>query len=166
MKNKLLKQDFCTIIKHAPLVSIDLCILHQSKILLGKRLNAPAKNYYFTPGGRVYKNEPWQDAIERIANDEVGLDVKAKEFQLMGVWDHFYTDSVFDEHSPTHYVNLPHLLQLEKAPYVRADEQHEKLAWFDLYHNKNNQLIHPYTQNYLQWLLENLTVTRCGESEI
>lgn len=154
MKNKLSKQDFTFVVEHAPLVSIDLCIVQNNKILLGKRINAPAKNYYFTPGGRIYKNEAWRDAIKRITSVEVGLALEASEFRLMGIWDHFYTESVFNEDSSTHYVNLPHFIELSYKPVIEPDEQHEQLIWFDINQTNHNRSIHPYAQQYIQWILD------------
>ena len=53
----LSKTDFSFIVKNTPLISIDFCILKGKKILLGKRLNSPAKDFYFVPGGRIRKGE-------------------------------------------------------------------------------------------------------------
>ncbi|WP_286745065.1 NUDIX domain-containing protein, partial [Aquabacterium sp. UBA2148] len=42
-----------------PLVSIDLVLTDESnRLLLGLRRNAPARGWWFTPGGRIRKNEP------------------------------------------------------------------------------------------------------------
>ena len=49
---------FKTVVHSASLVSIDLIILNEDgEVLLGKRKNKPAKGFYFTIGGRVFKNE-------------------------------------------------------------------------------------------------------------
>ena len=48
---------FKTLVNSAPLISIDILLKHNDKILLGRRINRPAKNYFFSPGGRIYKNE-------------------------------------------------------------------------------------------------------------
>jgi colanic acid biosynthesis protein WcaH len=42
---------FKTIIENTPLVSVDLIIKNENKILLGKRVNKPAQGYWFTLGG-------------------------------------------------------------------------------------------------------------------
>ena len=67
---------FKIVVDNTPLISIDFIIKNSdSKILLGKRVNKPAKDYLFTLGGRVYKNEKLNDAKQRILKEEVGLDV-------------------------------------------------------------------------------------------
>ena len=92
---------FKIILEHAPLVSIDLCIVHDECILLGKRSNRPLKDRWFTPGGRIFKNERWQDAISRIALDELGIQNNPEfQFKIMGLWDHIYSDSIFGSAFP------------------------------------------------------------------
>ena len=54
---------FKTIIDNTPLVSVDLIVKHKGKVLLGKRVNKPAQGYWFTLGGRIFKNESIQSAI-------------------------------------------------------------------------------------------------------
>ena len=55
-----------SIAENAPLVSVDICLVYQGEILLGIRNNQPLKGEWLTPGGRVFKNEPWQECIRRI----------------------------------------------------------------------------------------------------
>ena len=65
------------------------------KLLLGRRINAQARGWWFTPGGRIRKNEALVQALQRVAREELGL---APDFcgqllgkaRLMGAWDHFY----------------------------------------------------------------------------
>ncbi|MBT7167878.1 MAG: NUDIX domain-containing protein, partial [Porticoccaceae bacterium] len=91
-------QTFKTVIENTPLVSIDLCLICNGQILLGKRRNEPLKGRWFTPGGRIHKNETWQDALLRIAEVELGLgDTAVESFSLMGMWDHFYNNSALDQ---------------------------------------------------------------------
>ena len=66
-------QTFKAVIENTPLVSIDLCLICNGQILLGKRRNEPLKGTWFTPGGRIHKNETWQDALLRVAEVELGL---------------------------------------------------------------------------------------------
>ena len=96
-------EKFKVVVEYAPLVSIDLIIKKDNKILLGKRVNKPAFGYYFTTGGIVRKNESFKDAMKRIANNELGIHL-SQEPKFIGVFEHFYNDSIFDEIS-THYVN-------------------------------------------------------------
>ena len=63
----LSENDFSTAVNLLPLISIDFCILDtNSRLLFVKRNCRPAKNYLFTPGGRVRKNEKFYDDVQRI----------------------------------------------------------------------------------------------------
>jgi colanic acid biosynthesis protein WcaH len=147
-------KNFKIIIENTPLVSIDLCIVCDSQILLGKRENEPLKGVWFTPGGRILKNETWQDCLRRVASSELSLEVRdPNEFRLMGVWDHFYENSIFGDGVSTHYVNLPHCIYYEQRPEVLLDEQHDAFEWFDLNIVAKNNNFHKYMQSYASWII-------------
>jgi colanic acid biosynthesis protein WcaH len=148
------KKIFKEIIKNTPLVSIDLCIVCDKKILLGKRKNNPLKGIFFTPGGRILKNEAHVECLKRVAKFELGLnDYDVKQAELMGVWDHFYQNSVFGETVSTHYVNLPHCIFYDKKPEIMLDDQHEIYEWFDLTKVAEGNDFHKYMQSYASWII-------------
>jgi colanic acid biosynthesis protein WcaH len=150
-------KTFKIVNENAPLVSIDLCLVCDGQVLLGKRTNEPLKGEWFTPGGRTHKNETWQDALLRIAEVELGLsDIAVDYFALMGVWDHFYSNSALDQDTSTHYVNLPHYAEFKSRPQIALDDQHCELKWFDLALVSNDEKFHPYMRNYSSWLLNNM----------
>lgn len=146
---------FRTVVENTPLVSIDVCLVHENKMLLGKRNNEPLKGQWFTPGGRILKNESWQDCLKRVTQSELGLDITdIREFILMGAWDHFYPNSAVGDGISTHYINLPHYCFLKDQPSLMADEQHDDLFWFDLREIRNNESFHQYMKSYASWLLD------------
>lgn len=150
-------QTFKTVIENTPLVSIDLCLVCDGQLLLGKRNNDPLKGEWFTPGGRIHKNETWQDALLRIAEVELGLsDIAIQDFALMGMWDHFYNNSALDQNTSTHYVNLPHYAEFKSRPQITLDDQHGEFEWFDLSEVYNNEKFHLYIRKYASWLLDNM----------
>src|SRR5215218_457853 len=70
---RLNDDTFKTIVRNAPLISIDLIIRDTcGKILVGMRTNEPAKGFYFVPGGVIRKNETLADAFSRIVAAETG----------------------------------------------------------------------------------------------
>ena len=148
-------QTFAAVVHNTPLVSIDICLVCNGQILLGKRNNKPLKGQWFTPGGRILKNERWQDCLKRVAWSELGLCIDdAREYQLMGVWDHFYSDSDVGDNISTHYVNLPHFASFSTKPIIKADSQHDDLKWFDLEAVASKQFFHKYLQVYASWLID------------
>jgi len=147
-------KTFRTVIENAPLVSIDLCLVFNGQVLLGKRSNEPLKGRWFTPGGRIHKNESWQAALQRIALSELGLGPgDCAHFELMGVWDHFYPNSACDESISTHYVNLPHFARFKSKPTISGDDQHDNWGWFDLVKVVNDEGLHEYVRNYASYLI-------------
>ena len=146
---------FKTVVESTPLVSIDLCLVFEGKLLMGLRKNEPVKGQWFTPGGRLLKNERWQDGLTRIARTELGLIVSSDKFQLMGVWDHFYGNSAVGEDIPTHYVNLPHVYYLEREPEFFIDQQHSLIRWFDVASISRDITHQIYMREYAKWIDEN-----------
>jgi colanic acid biosynthesis protein WcaH len=150
-------QTFKTVIENAPLVSIDLCLVCDGQVLLGKRTNEPLNGEWFTPGGRIHKNETWQDALLRVAEVELGLSgIAVEEFSLMGMWDHFYSNSAVDQNISTHYVNLPHYAGFQLKPAITLDDQHGEFGWFDLSIVAKDEKFHLYMRNYAGWLVNRM----------
>ena len=72
--NWLDEGEFVSAVNALPLVSVDLVVLNATgQMLLGLRRNAPARGWWFTPGGRVRKNEPFEECLQRVAMTELGL---------------------------------------------------------------------------------------------
>jgi colanic acid biosynthesis protein WcaH len=114
-----------------PLVSVDWVLLNPAgQILLGHRRNAPARYWWFTPGGRVRKNEPLASCLQRVAVSELGLQASdVQGARLMGVWDYFYEYSAFSAEVSMHYVNLPYELRLPYALDINALPSDQHIAW-------------------------------------
>ncbi len=152
--------DFVTAVDVLPLVSVDLVVVNPAgKMLLGLRRNAPARHCWFTPGGRVRKNEPFALCMQRVAISELGLKAcDLRGARIMGVWDHFYEDSAFSPEVSTHYVNLPHLLCLERSLELDALPlgQHSGWRWQDPQAAAVSEDVHPYVRVYAQWVIDDL----------
>jgi len=136
---------FREIVDNVPLVSVDLIVRREGRVLLGKRRNRPAQGKWFTLGGRVMKNETISNAISRIAKTELGTELTAVP-RFIGVFEHFYDDGIFD-HVSTHYVNLGYEVEvsgLEDLPL----EQHSGYRWFDLEELMRSDAVHDYVKDY------------------
>ncbi len=146
---------FKIVVDNTPLISIDFIIKNSdSKILLGKRVNKPAKDYLFTLGGRVYKNEKLNDAKQRILKEEVGLDIKNYIPKFIGVFEHFYNDSFVDNNISTHYVNLAYEIRVS---YIQdlPKAQHNSYNWLSLDELINSNEVHKYVKDYFSKIGEN-----------
>lgn len=142
------KETFTTVLQSTPLVALDFIVFNaQGQVLLGQRLNRPAQGYWFVPGGRIYKNEAIATAFGRLTLAELGQEFAYSDAKLLGLYDHFYADSVFGDGISTHYVVAAHqftVQQLEHLPTV----QHDNYAWFDVKQLLENDLVHPNTKAY------------------
>jgi colanic acid biosynthesis protein WcaH len=145
------EQDFKHLVKHAPLFAIDLVVLNdKNQILLGQRKNAPAKDYWFVPGGRVFKNESLEQAFKRISKTELGLEVERQQAWLLGLYDHFYQDSVFGEGIDTHYINATHLIKLDNTQIADLPtEQHQSYRWQNITEIEQDETVHKYSKVFL-----------------
>lgn len=140
-------QIFKTVVNWTPLISIDIIIKKNNKILLGRRVNKPAQGYFFSIGGRIYKNESIDNAIARVALKELNIDLKSKP-KLIGVFEHFYDDSIYQNLS-THYVNIAYEYEMEEIPSLPT-EQHSEYQWFTLDELIKSDQVHKYTKNYFR----------------
>lgn len=145
-------QSFVQVISSTPLVSIDLIVRNcVGQVLLGKRLNRPAKGYWFVPGGRIRKDERIDDAFSRLAKCELGRNLIVEQARFLGVYQHLYTDNVFGGDVGTHYVVLAFELALadlsgEKLPLA----QHGVYCWFNEDDLLNNVQVHGNTKDYFR----------------
>ena len=154
------KSDFSNVIKNTPLVAIDLCVLKGREILLGKRINPPAKNFYFVPGGRILKSELIRNALKRILNNELGLTpLNDKEIYIksLGLYEHFYEDNFQDNNNfSTHYVVAAYAISYEsliKKSENILSEQHSHYVWLNIDIVENCSLdIHKNTIEYINYL--------------
>ena len=131
---KLPADDFQTIVRNAPLVSIDLVITDSLDCcLLGRRQNRLAKGTMFVPGGRILKNESIDSAFKRILLAETGHRINEQDEQyLLGVYEHFYDDSFWDEKISTHYIVLAYRIKLRTRFLEKLDKQHDLLEWLSI----------------------------------
>ena len=142
--------EFIDIINATPLVSVDLIIQNpKQQILLGKRLNRPAMGFWFVPGGRIRKNETLDKAISRISHAELGITLSRQDSQLLGAYDHIYTDNYFDKDGiNTHYIALGYAFTLNEMPKIQTDDQHSDINWFSVEQLLKHPDIHPNTKAY------------------
>jgi colanic acid biosynthesis protein WcaH len=142
---------FKTIIKSTPLISIDFVIENNNKqILLGKRINRPAKGFWFVPGGRVLKDEKIKDAFTRLVKVELGIHFTYKNASFLGVYEHFYKDNFSDDDFTTHYIVLGYKIILDEDSLNLPSGQHSAYQWFDITELCKSELVHDNTKAYFE----------------
>jgi colanic acid biosynthesis protein WcaH len=140
-------QTFKTVISSTPLISIDLIVKKDNKILLGRCINKPAQGCLFSIGGRVYKNETINSAMMHIASNELNISLKLMP-RFIGVFEHFYDDSIYQDVS-THYVNLAYEVELEDTLNLPS-EQHNEYQWLTIDELLKSKQVHKYVKDYFK----------------
>ena len=143
-------QVFAQVVKHAPLVSIDLILQDpQDRIFFGCRRNQPAKGRWFVPGGRIRKGEGLDQALHRIVWEELGVESISSAAEFVGVVEHFYEDNFAAEAGyGTHFIVLAYIFILEAPLTNLPPEQHTEYRWWDIAELIKSPEVHPYTKAY------------------
>ncbi|MEZ5541213.1 MAG: NUDIX domain-containing protein [Pseudomonadota bacterium] len=125
------KEAFLEVVRNTPLVSIDLIVHDRAgRILVGRRVNEPARGTWFVPGGSIRKNETLAQALARISADELGSALGMSDVRFAGVYEHFY-DTNFAEVAgvTTHYVVLAYVAQRPFDLSELPADQHSAWTW-------------------------------------
>lgn len=149
---------FRSVIDATALVAIDLVVRRaDGALLLGERLNRPARGYWFVPGGRIRKGETLDAAFLRLTRAELGQAFERHQARLLDVYEHFYEDCAFggpeqDEPS-THYVVLGYLLDLPAdATLDPPKAQHGRYRWLTAEQMRADPAVHAHSCAYLEAL--------------
>lgn len=147
------EEDFRFIVENTPLISVDLVISSEEEnwgesILMGLRKNPPGKDFWFVPGGRIFKDETIVQATKRILQEEVKLDSESLFPYIMGIFEHHYPDNFLgNDKFSTHYVVIAKRLHLPKLDIDELPlEEHSEWAWIEDENSKEN--IHDFSASY------------------
>jgi len=142
--------DFAHVVRHAPLVSIDIVVKDPGKnVLVGLRTNEPARGTYFVPGGVIQRNETIRGAFSRILYAEIGVHASLSDATFLGVFEHFYKTNRFGNRDHgTHYVVLAYQLELAHRPTLKLDSQHSEVRWMPAAEILSTMDVHPNTKAY------------------
>ena len=120
----------------------------QGRLLVGKRVNRPARGTWFVPGSRLVKDERLDDAFLRITREELGLAMARTSASFLGLFEHFYEDNLLEETGyGTHYVVLAHELRVTGNLPLPKD-QHAEYRWVTDAQALADPLVHPNTKAY------------------
>lgn len=142
-------EDFATVVRSTPLISIDLIVENaEGEFLLGKRLNRPAQGYWFVPGGRVQKDESLHAAFERLTEAELGVRLPLSAAEFYGVWQHFYDDNFSGEDFSTHYIVLGFRLRVLENDLQLPEAQHDAYRWLAVTQILASDSVHANSRAY------------------
>lgn len=78
-KYPLSEEEFKTFYSRVPRITAEVIIRGEKGVVLALRRHKTWNNMWHIPGGTVYNGELMQDAVYRVAQDEVGVSVLIKE---------------------------------------------------------------------------------------
>ncbi len=155
------QKTFLTVVRSAPLVSVDLIVRdHEDRVLLGLRTNQPARGWWFVPGGVIQKGETVRQALTRVFTRELGQEpdlepdgkLAQDRVRFQGVYEHFYDDNFASTPGvPTHYVVLAHEIRIADTDGVHPDHQHDGFRWMDVRSLLAAEDVHAYTKAYFTY---------------
>jgi colanic acid biosynthesis protein WcaH len=140
--NQIPEDEYLRILECLPIICVDLLIINEGKCLLLLRNREPAKDTYWFPGGRIYKNETIINAALRKAKEETNLycsferiiSVEESIFERKG-------DMIMDLHT----VNVCCLIFVKDYTGIKIDQLHSNYKWID----KIDPSYHPAIKNPL-----------------
>lgn len=104
-------------------VAVDVFVIRDGKILLGKRKGAFGAGFWGLPGGHLEEKEEMRAAGARELKEETGLDAGDLEFVSL------YNNNIREEH----YVHVTLVAKNTKGePHVTEPNKCEEWRWFDL----------------------------------
>jgi colanic acid biosynthesis protein WcaH len=143
--------EFASVIRNAPLISIDLIVKNKKgEVLVGFRKNGPAKNNWFVPGGRVRKNEKLDDAFNRITLSELNQQFSRQDSKFLNIYEHLYIDeNKYNlEGVDTHYVVIAYQIDTLESGELDENDQHSKFKWMKIEELLTNENVHQNTKEY------------------
>lgn len=116
-------------VKLLPICCVDIFVYNtfNATYLLIQRLNPPAKNMFWFPGGRIYKGESFFDAAQRKCKEEINLEVLP--ISIIDVYTTIFPDSAWD--CQTHTVNVAILCtcQVNTSTPLVFNNDHGDYKW-------------------------------------
>ena len=143
MHENISKEEYSLILEKMPICCIDLIVVKDNKVLLVKRKNKPAQGVYWFPGGRLYKNETFQEAVKRKAKQEIGVNVKI--IKQLGAFETIFPDSNINEKINTHSINTTFIVS-PLSENIKLDPQSTDFKWI----SKIEKYLPEYIQNLLK----------------
>ncbi len=146
MRKEIIPENlYQKIITLLPICCVDIIVKKDKSFLLVKRLENPAKNQWWFPGGRLLFNESLLQAVKRKFKEELNIE-KFKKIKFLGIKETKFKKGKFGQ--PVYSINNVFLVSLaEKECFnIRADKTIAEYKWF----NNIQKGFHPYIKKFLK----------------
>jgi len=136
---------FAQFLDRMPQVCVELILETEDGVLLCKRETKP--RVWFWPGSRLYKGETLDSASERVAREELGIEVTVQE--RLGVHEHFWEAHETSEHVSRHTVNMVYRASPTDPEFtIELDEQHSDYRFVSEAEPKMHEYVREYLLSY------------------
>lgn len=122
---RITPEMFRSFLSVLPLATVNILVTRGLEVLLVKRLNEPAKGYWYTPGGIIRKGETIEESALRVCREETGLTVRILD--LLGVYDEHWPRGYFTE--DVQIVTMCYWAEPIEGT-LRTDWQSSEVKWF------------------------------------
>lgn len=138
------QDTYKVLMEFSPICTVDVIFFNPegTRVLLGKRTNAPYQGLFYTFGGRLRKNETFEEAAVRIAKKEMGVTVAPIDVTFGGL-DNEISDSSVVPGTNYHAVALYFGGIISESTPITLDAQHSEHQWVDV---NDATIIHPSIQ--------------------
>lgn len=142
--SQFIPQDlYDQILENMPIACVDIAIIADGAVLLVRRKDAPARDQWWVPGGRVHKGETMREAALRKAREEVGLECHVGP--IVHTAETIFPDG--PNGIPVHSINSCFFMYPVDAGHTpHLDDHHADSRWVD--HIPGD--LHPYVVRCLQ----------------
>jgi colanic acid biosynthesis protein WcaH len=125
---------YIEILNSIPLLCVDLIITDsKNRYLLVKRNNAPLKDEFWVPGGRVLLKENVRDSAVRLMSSELGLSCSIDKINLYGLYQDLFTQNAFQNNVNYHTVSVVFkVMGFNEDSPIFLDLQSSDLIWSEV----------------------------------
>ncbi len=122
MATKLPEEEYRDIYAKAPRLAVELLVKNEEGILLVKRDIPPGIGLWYLPGGTVLFDESVEEAVQRIGQEELGVEVSIIKFLR-------FTDWYQSKNSTGHSVSLVFEVKIDQGE-IKLDFQSSEFGYF------------------------------------
>ena len=124
-KFPLTLDEFQSIYSKVPRLCVDLVIRKQEGILMTLRQKDGWIDQWHLPGGTIYYRESIENAIKRVAQEELGTDIRV--ISLLGPIEYF---SELTERGYGYSISFAYLCEIPSDSIITLDDHAKKYAFF------------------------------------
>ena len=123
MSKRLSSKDFYEVYSKVPRLCVDLVVQNKDGILFTLRNIPPALRFWHLPGGTVLYKESLEEAVRRIAKEELGIEIRI--IKNLGAIEYLDDKTTIFGHS----ISVAFLVTLKEGR-IKLDNQSSEFKFF------------------------------------